>query len=77
MDRAASIFLRSEIYPQDCRNLIRWIENEHVTRYCVSYLLRHEFSRIQMTKIGTYDKIIKMQCQKLNLTPGRDDLNGT
>lgn len=33
MDRAASIFLRSEIRPQDCRNLIRWIENEHVTRY--------------------------------------------
>ena len=33
MKKAASVFLRTEIYPEDIPLLIRWMENPHVTRY--------------------------------------------
>lgn len=33
MKKAASIFLRAEIYPNDLEQLIRWMENPNVTRY--------------------------------------------
>ena len=33
MKKAASIFLRAEITPQDVQLLIRWMENPDVTRY--------------------------------------------
>lgn len=33
MERAASIFLRADIRPQDGHNMIRWVENKNVTRY--------------------------------------------
>lgn len=33
MEKAASIFLRADIKPNDGYNLIRWVKNENVTRY--------------------------------------------
>ena len=33
MKKAASIFLRAEINPQDVKALIRWMGNPQVTRY--------------------------------------------
>lgn len=33
MERAASVFLRSEITAHDADNLINWLENEIITRY--------------------------------------------
>lgn len=33
MKKAASIFLRADIKPQDIELLIRWMENPHITQY--------------------------------------------
>ena len=33
MEKSPSIFLRRTIRIRDCENMIRWIENEHVSRY--------------------------------------------
>jgi len=33
MEKTPSVFLRREIMPEDCENMIRWLENEHVSRY--------------------------------------------
>lgn len=33
MKKAASIFLRAEIYPQDVEHLIRWMANPRITQY--------------------------------------------
>lgn len=33
MGRAASIFLRGDVRPEDGKNLIRWVQNPRVTRY--------------------------------------------
>ncbi|MDY3281107.1 GNAT family N-acetyltransferase [Dysosmobacter sp.] len=33
MDKAASVFLRSDIHPEDVSHLIRWLRNRNVTRY--------------------------------------------
>ena len=33
MDKAASVFLRADIQPDDVSHLIRWLRNRNVTRY--------------------------------------------
>lgn len=33
MEKSPSIFLRRTVRPQDCQNMIRWMENDHVSCY--------------------------------------------
>ena len=47
MEKAASIFLRSEIWPEDVRQMIRWLRSSRVTRYL------HEDS-------GTADALVRL-----------------